>query len=414
MSNYYCLKDILRDFGVTFDDIYAKFNVTVTMRIFDLFKTLSLREFMILVVEEIKFLFGGDNEYLKKITIQEFLTHHNFSKESVEYISILSGKIDGATITNFTMWEFLQMPNQYLFYSEYEPRVPNDVGLFKIWFDAMMKTGQIDIMLNTEIKSIHVNYIKTQNDSIITAHMYIFTIPPKPMLKILSQCPNPNLFGPINEVIKWGTRSQFITVLTTTFHWDTKYNILNKEDNPDSAYRIAYLDYSSTTYFADPRSKTVVVCSATVLDRISPNNGKTANQCSPEELLKEIFAQFKSFQPHLPEPTVAILSPDIYRTDDNKYETHDSAFVLTPMGHKSFNSESCSNLFWVGSHNGNSLNALTSMESAMENAIVFLHWLLPETKNKVLIHNIFTVRDFIVWFIIFLIILFIYIYKIRN
>ena len=251
-----------------------------------------------------------------------------------------------------------------------------------------------------------------QNQIIIGRKSYLFAISPKPMLKLLSQCPNPNLFGPIDELIKWGTRAQFLPYLTTTFHWDKKYNVIPRVDFPDSAYGIIYIEYTNTTYFADPRSKTVVVCSATVLNTISKNNGKTANQCSPSELLVEIFAQLKYFQPHLPKPTIAILSPDVYKTSSDKYETHDSAFLLTPAGYKPSNSVCCSNLFWVGTHNGNSTYAFTSMESAMQNAIVLLHQLVPETKQTVLIHNMFTIGNFVMIICILIcLILIIYVYK---
>ena len=415
-SNFFCLINILKDLGVEFDEMYIPTNYSVTSRVLNILQIISIREFMVLVMEQIKFLLRSNNDHLRQITMKEFVTHHNFSKEAMSFIDMLCRITDGADMMSYTLWEFLQLPNQLFFYSICEPRVPNDVGLFKIWFDAMMKTGQIDIAFNTEIKSIHttadkVDYLVDQSDQIIVGReSYIFAIPSKPMIKLLPQCPNPNLFGPIDKVIKWGTQAQYFPYLATIFHWDKKHTLTQRGSFPNSAYGVIYLEYA--TYFADPRSKTVVVCSATILDNVSPNNNKTAHQCSPEELLNEIYTQFKYFQPHLPEPTVSILSPDVYRMNDGLYGTRDSGFVLTPAGYKSSNSVLCSNLFWVGPHNGNSTYAFTSMESAMQNAIVLLHQLVPETKKTVLIQNMFTLRDFVMIIIILIcLMLIIYVYK---
>lgn len=410
ISNYFGLKDMLTELNLEFDKMYTPYYFSVNTYMSKMFKILSVRELGIIGLGLIKFFFV--NDYLKKITVGEFLRNNNFLTQSIAYIDKLCRLTEGSTVDTYTMWEFFEIFNQNYFYTLYEPKIPNDVGLFKFWSEALIRTGRVDILLGTEIKLIHttnqVNYIQTNTDQHILARKYIFAVPPKPMLRILEQSPNPNLFGPFDQVAKWGNLASYIPYLTVTFHWDKKYNAVYSVDFPDTSYGIIYIDQSAFTDFADPRSKTVIVCSATILNTVSTNNGKTANQCSESELILEVFSQLKLYQPHLPDPTDAILSPDVYKKTPTQYDTIDTAFVLTTAGYRSFNSI-YNNLYWVGIHNGNSLYAVTSMEAAIQNAISLLHTLLPETKSAVLNHDRFTIRQ--LFFIILICIVIICAYK---
>ena len=132
--------------------------------------------------------------------------------------------------------------------------------------------------------------------------------------------------------------------------------------------------------FDDPRSKTVITCTVKNVDRKSTYNNKTANECNKTELINEVFRQLKLSRPDLPNPTVSLLSPEMFKNERNgKWDSVDTAFFYTKDGYKPSKS-AYDNLHWVGTHNGNSNYSFTSFESAMENAIALLNEIEPNTQ----------------------------------
>ena len=163
--------------------------------------------------------------------------------------------------------------------------------------------------------------------------------------------------------------------------------------------------------FNDNRSKTVIVCTVKVTDRKSKFINKTANECSEKELINEVFRQLKEYQTELSNPTNSILSPGVYKNEkENRWESIDTAYFYTKAGYKS-NKSIFNNLYWVGSHNGNSNYSFTAMETAITNAISLLHDLLPDTKNSVIIHKPITVKNILmlILLIIFFVILYLFV-----
>ena len=416
VSNYFGLEAILADMNLKFDDLFVPYNVSMNTYIYEMIRIFQLREMRIFALEFIKFLF--DETPTKNINLEEFMLGHNFQSESMAYVDRLCRVTDGGTIQNYTLFEFLQIFNQNFFYRMFQPKVPNDVGLFAFWSESLKRTGLVDIMLETEVVSIHsssqVNRIRIRNKSgsyDIRARTYIFAIPPKPMVQILTQSLNPNLFGPIDKLTQLEIQSRYLSYISSIFHWDRKFALETAVDFPESAYGIVYVIQSDYTDFANPKSQTVIVCSVTKADSISNYNNKTANQCTKSELITEVFRQLRLFQPSLTNPTYSLLSPGIYRNNlTDKFETLDSAYFLTKAGYIS-NKSIFDNLYWVGTHNGNSLYSFTAMESAIENAVSLLHDLVPVSKSKVLIHQPFTVKKMIIILIFVLVLAVIYVYK---
>jgi hypothetical protein len=97
---------------------------------------------------------------------------------------------------------------------------------------------------------------------------------------------------------------------------------------------------------------------------------------------------------NLNEPDFAILNPHISKKD-GIWTSNDSAFVYTNDGFKNYKSSIFSNLYSVGTHNGNSKYAFTSMESAVSNGITFINDIIPETKSLYYIDSIITVNSVI-------------------
>jgi hypothetical protein len=412
ISNYFSLMDILSEMNIKFDDIFTGYKYPSYSVGKNLLSLMNFKELMAFSYEFIKFIFNENPS--RNVTMREFTKKYNFKPQVIKYIDIICRISDGGTIDNYTLFEFLEILNQNIFYNLYQPKLPNDLALFKYWQNALLQTGNVDIILGIEVSFIHnnkdkIDYIiaknKKNNKNIkLKSLNYIFAIPPTSMLKIIKNSSDVNMFGNINNYEKWVNLSKYLVYIPINFHWNTKVKTRNLQGITDSDYGISYIVMSDYTNFKDPRSQTVITCAVKIKDRKSSFNNKTADECNKEELISEVFRQLKIYQPYLPNPTYSILSPEMYKDKEGKWDSIDSAYFYTKAGYKSSKSN-YNNLFWVGTHNGNSKYSFTAMESAMTNSIAFLHEVVPESKNDVIIEEPFTIRKLI--FIIFILLIFI-------
>jgi len=161
--------------------------------------------------------------------------------------------------------------------------------------------------------------------------------------------------------------------------------------------------------FKDPRSKTVISTSITLVNQIPENY-------SIDEIKEEVFEQLQINFPTLQEPTYTILSPDVYyNINNNSWYNKDTAFIATKYGYYPSHSSKYPNIYMAGVQNGNSNYSFTSFESAVENAICLINELEPSI--KIPIQKIITLNDVIkyssiAFFIIIIIIFYIKIIKI--
>jgi hypothetical protein len=160
--------------------------------------------------------------------------------------------------------------------------------------------------------------------------------------------------------------------------------------------------------FEESNSKTVISTAITISDVNSPRINKLPDQCLKDELINEIFYQLQLSFPDLPKPTASIMSPGVQYIE-GKWKSIDTAFIASStFNNLPFHSINILNLYNLGTHNGNSLYKFTSLESAVTNSVKLSHLLFPELEHKYNIHSVFTVRDFIILFIIFFIIVYLY------
>ncbi|ARF09960.1 flavin containing amine oxidoreductase [Indivirus ILV1] len=400
VGNYFSFFNILKTIGKEFNDLFVPYNFTVNTALQEGIKILSYSEIMAIVFEFMKFMINENPS--KLITMFELTDKYNFSDASKEYLDNLCRLTDGGTLDNFTLFEFFQIFNQNYLYNIYQPKLPNDVGLFKYWKEALDNSGNVTMMLNTEVNSIISNdnivkYIEA-NGNKIEAKNYIFAIPPKPMLNIVQNSSNKNIFGEINEFSDWVQKSSYFVYIPIIFHWNRKLKLKKVWGLTKSDYGIVFIVMSDYMNFNDPRSQTVITCTVKFANRKSKFNNKTADECNEKELIDEVFRQLSLYFDNLPQPTFSILSPGVYKKD-NKWDTIDTAYFYTKAGYRS-NKSIYDNLFWIGTHNGNSHYSFTAMESAVENSINLLHEIVPESKNDIVVQPPITIK-----FIIFIIIL---------
>lgn len=411
-STYSVFKMLLSKMNLDFYDLFVpyKFNIT-TIGKETIWSVLSFNELFLLSLDFFTLLVN-DN-YGRDISIKEHLINLEFSKVSLDMIDRICRLTDGASSDNYTLHEFLQLLNQQFLYGLYQPKEPNDTGLFYKWKNFLEKNG-VTFLLNTSVEKIEAidNYItgiivKQKEGSFmkITSSKYILAIPPKPIVNLLK---NNNLvknaFGDFDSLSKWSEKSAYIDYITVAFHWDTKINLPSVYGFPKSEWGLAFIVLSDYMKFNENNSQTVISASVTIKENKSKRTGKKIDECDMDELMDEIYFQLLESFPLLPRPTRMILSPGIYK-ENNQWKCIDTAFVATSKANNlPFNSDQFYNLFNVGTHNGKSLYHFTSLESAVSNAVNLSHILYPELKNEFYISSTITFKQ-IIWIIVFIIII---------
>lgn len=371
LSNYVNTIRLLQEMGHSFYDLFTPYKFSIFYIASQLLTHLYVKETMIIIGHFMFFLlFSG---YGETTSMQEFMTSYSFSDSSIDYLDRLCRFTDGGGIDRYSLFQFLQLLNQNVLYGVYQPRLPNDVGLFPIFQQAIRDTGNVTIQLQTKVTSIlydgtHVQGVSTPSGSIL-GQKVILAIPPNAFQSILhaSPSPIPHTFGHLN---KWVPASTYNNDIAVTFHWDTVLTLPSVWGFPSSDWGVISIPLTSYMNMNDPRSKTVISTCIVYTDRVSTVLGKTANQISDvNQFVVEIFRQLQQSYPGLPVPTQSILSPTAYY--DNGWKESDSAFFKASSESYLSSHGEIPHLYQVGTQNGKSTSAFTTMEAAITNAMSF-------------------------------------------
>jgi hypothetical protein len=154
----------------------------------------------------------------------------------------------------------------------------------------------------------------------------------------------------------------------------------------------------------DEPSKTVISICISMLN-VPNEEGKTVNQCSKEEIIKYVKEQLSFF----PNPDLIIISPTIKKIND-VWINEDTAYVITTEQRFIKSKDKLSNLYYVGIHNGNSSYYVTTIESAVQNAIHYCIEEIPELKYRYVFKNLMEIRNLVIDAIIIIICIFLIIY----
>jgi hypothetical protein len=267
-ETYNVLKMLLKDMNVNFYDLFVKSEFTLT-RIGNetIFSKLSFTELLYLAYEFIILLFYEDNG-LKK-NLGEYLTSMKFKDSSIEIIDRMCKLTDGGGIEKFTLNEFLQLFNQQFFYSLYQPKLPNDIGLLKIWKDYLT-SNNVDFLLNTDIKKVNLNNELNKiesinvNNNVIYGKEYVFAIPPKNLNDIINYNGIKHNWGDLNKI---SNDTEYITYIPITFHWNQKLNLEKIYGFPKSYWGVVFVVLTDYMIFNENESKTVISTAITITDK---------------------------------------------------------------------------------------------------------------------------------------------------
>ena len=409
-NTYAVFKELLKEMKVDFYKLFKKYRFNVLeIGGETLYSVLNYKEMGYLIVSFLYLSF--DDTYGESINLYNYLVQNKFSERSMEMIDRICKLSDGGGHQKFTLHEFLQLMNQQFLYSLYQPTKPNDVGLFKIWYD-FLKSRNVEFIFNNTIKNINTNVITNNvefitikgsdgNDINIYTKNLILAIPPKSLYNLLIKENDiiKNSFG--SELQQFSQETAYIEYISMTFHWNTHLKLKKVYGFPKSEWGVAFILLSDYMKFDQDVSKTVISAAVTIPDKKSLTINKTANECTQDEVITEVFNQLKlAYGDDLITPTFSVLSPGVsYDSDKKSWISYDTAFIAsnkyTPLP---FKSETVPNLYTLGTHNGKSLYKFTSLEAAVSNAVVLskefnknLNWSGPNLSRTFYISDILRV-----------------------
>lgn len=374
LDNYLTFIQILKEMNLSWHDLFTPYEYSFVNIGTNTTSALSFPEIMKLL-----FSFMALNESYKVITMEEYLNNNNFSEKAKNYLDRLCRLTDGAGIDRYTLYNFLQLPNQNSLYTICQPKKPNDIGLFKYWKDNLLQKG---LALLTRTKVNEVRYSDNKVTSIITdkeeiyGKNFIFAIPPVAFTKILQKSNIENAFG--KDIVNWSNKTNYITYIPVTFHWNTKLDLPKIWGFPETSWGIVFIVLSDYMKFEE--SKTVITVAITRNNKSDYTN-KTPDETSDrDEIIIEIFRQLKIAFPDISVATKSVMSQNYYK--NKRWNPEHNAFITTKHGYIKNKSNMFDNLYNCGTQNGKSNYSFTSLESATSNAVSLINQIMPESKER--------------------------------
>lgn len=380
MSSFINTKTILKQMNLSFDDLFTPYDFGLASGI-NVFKTFSMKEYFILAYTFIKLSLNSD--YGRTLSVYDFAKYHNFSEKSLSQMDKLCRLTDGADAKRYSIHEFLNLLNQNTFYKSYQPKEPNDIGLFP---KIQIPSSRVSIHTNTFVNRLNIENNKIisveTNKGTLQAKNFILAIPPKNIYELLQRS---NLLKLTNFTKEFVIDSLYDQYIPITYHWDKVIDIPKIWGFPESDWGVIVIVLTDYMKFKDKRSKTVMSVCVSLTNIKSKKTKKTCNETSSkEELINEVFRQVKEKYGDLPKYNYGVLHPKVERINGKWIET-DTAYMATPKSKFIPFETKIENLYNVGTQNGKSDYVFTSMESAITNAIILFNLLtnshIPVTRG---------------------------------
>ena len=380
LSSYVNTKTLLQQMNTSFDALFTPYHFSIASIGSQVVKQLSFWENFILFTEFIQLIYNPF--YDKSVSVQTFTQQYEYSAASIYYLDRLCRFSDGAAMDRYSMYQLLQLMNQQLFYQLYQPKLPNDVGLFPIMSCSLEATHHVTTMLNQTVLSLvyddatrMVTGVQTVS-GIVSGSTIVLAVPPPALYKLLTASPSPvtHSFGSLSS---WVTAASYNVDIAATFHWDTELTLPIVWGFPYSDWGLISIPLTQYMTMNDTRSKTVISTCITYLDVKSSVLLQSANEIADkDQLVNEMFRQLKETYPTLPPPTTMLLSPTVYRQNHTWVEQDSGFFKSSSISYLSSRGV-IPNLYQVGPQNGNGSSSFTTFEAAVTNGIAFVNRVQP-------------------------------------
>lgn len=368
-DDYVNFYNLLTELSLNFHHIFEKnmSNSFFSRFLNDFIQHFTVRE--MLALYNLFFSHTNDNLYGLRMSVKDYLDDNNFTEKGKFIINNLCVMTDGATSERYTIMEFRDLFNQLSLYDIYKPRSGLDVLLFEKWVISLKSDDMFNLKLNTKVYSINTknNTVETvmengKNEK-FTYDKLIIAIPPKNLVKLLDKSGN-DLFGKIDEVIKWSNDVSYNVYISFTILWKN-YKMPNISGGLNTPWGVVYVSQQDGEY-------SVLTCAISRLNVISPATGLTANQTPDfEDIISEFFRQIRSrwVDGYVPRKPDHILLHKGNYYNKGQWMSQDTAFVMTKnYGGINFKSVKSDDVYTCGPHTGHSFYHTTSIESAVQNA----------------------------------------------
>jgi hypothetical protein len=404
---------LLSEIGIKQDDIFTNYNynfISVFIKI--IMPQLSSHEIFVFVKAYMYYLVNTD--YGNNISVLEYLEKNKFSAKSIYIIDKLCKINDGAGAEMYSLNKLIKITDAIFTVNILQPKKPLDIILFDKWQSFLQDNG-VHFSLGHNITYLHHNQNTKKIEYIIVNNKKIFcdkivlAFPPENIVGFIDKFDIKDAFGSFEEFDEWTEKTEYLEYINITYHFKDKLDL-------PKIYGVNYEEWcvgliNLSDYMTDIENGYKTVLSATLLapEQKNLNSGKTANDCDKDELIEETFRQIKKYIfKNIPENYVGILNPNNYYDYKNRvWENKDGAFFNTVgTKHIDFQSHMISNLYNLGTQNGQSHINYTTIESAVSNAMSLSTQFFPELKERYYLRKFIVMRDIIFFIIIVLLILY--------
>ena len=415
LSTYYNFFNLLNELGLEREDVfinykYSFFDIAIS-------KILPYYNFYEIIMLTLAYLmFFIDDEYGKDISLYEYLRGRGFSHKVIDMFDRLCRFTDGGDVYSYSLNKILKLIDSMLLLKIYQPKSPLDIVLFSTWKKFLSNRG-VDFMLGShitdyDIQNNNVEMITLNNGEKIKCGKIVFAVPPVALLNIIKYEEGlRNAFGNYNELERWVDKTKYIDYISITYHFKEKLKLPYINGlSLDTDWGIGLINLSDFMENIEDGYSTVLSTAVSICNRNSNYTYKKANECTNDELIKEVHRQIKeSIFNDLSDDYVAIVNPNnYYNVHKNKWECKDNAyFNVYNEKYMPFES-SINNLYNLGTHNGKSYISYTTIESAVSNAIYLAGEIYPEVQSKYTIYKGITGKNILMVIIIIIFVLLYY------
>lgn len=396
---FIAFRDLLNDMDLDFYKLFQKSKHNILKEL-----ELSSYEKFIIMLNLVFYTFN--TSYGKNISLHDFLIKHKFDQQSYNYIHNTCDVIFLADITQISLNQFLEFYNINYYYDFYHPKDFNNSHYISSMEKKLGTKNNIFIIKNADILKINqennkitsITVLHNKINKVITCSNLILTQSPLTVYEILENSNDvQNAFMDINKFKDWTELNNTKNYYSLTIYFnkilDNK-EIFKIRQNNNIPWNVSY-----TFYYYDNR-KTILLLTIHKLD-IPNENGNTVNQLNQKQISDYLLKYFD-----LPTPE-KILVPDSIVRFNNKWVNSNGLYTIT-MNHDFIPPQShiFSNLYYVGTHNGNHNYNITSIESSIQNSFMFAISQINDLQIKI---KLKTIRKFNHIFYDILIIIFIFI-----
>ena len=350
---------VMRDMGMEWDDFFTQYDFTITnIASRGAFSHLGIRDVIVLGFAFLLLLLGFSTT-LQSWSVAEVGDTFGFSTDAKDYLDRVCRLTDGAPADRYSLWQFLQLVNQQMFHQLYQPRMPTDEGLFKVW-ETVLRSQGVEVNKSTKVTHIDPNsqtvYTETKSWKYTKC---ILAIPPASAMAIHGVR---DAFS--NMTNDWVMETDYLPYISMSFHYtELPKGVTKTHGFPETEWAIVYVAVSE---YWDNKQPGVLSVTITRTNTVSSFLKKSAQQCdTAQEIIDEVVRQL-----NVPKPLEAFMTPGTARVND-MWHLPDTAYVAatrtkTIPFHSPTYPES---LFTLGTHNGKSWYQFTAMEAAVENAL---------------------------------------------